>query len=599
MHRPADAAFAFRDLHDELGGIAGPASAAAAAGPLVHAGKQPEWHTEFARFQHAPPAAAGPMDMAMHAEFDAAFQSAREQHAQHQAAPQWASEFDRFAAAPAPPVHLTAEDTAALDRAFEQARESHDTASWADQYATANPTTGEAWAEEFAATASDRESLARTAGELLEAVGAQADGNPKFSNSEFMKFMTQLRDREVEIEGDKVVNGSSAARDAEWATEFEGRSDDYVESMWAKEFGGQFMGNEADWAEDFDFANGPSGLLGDDTQWSKEFERLARGDPTLSAWNLDLPEYAQYEFEPANPFVRESIERLRQLPLHEMPLAEAILALEARVSMDPDDARAWALLGIKQQENERERQAISALRRALERDQAQQDAWIALSVSYTNEGHPEPALDSLRQWIAHSPTYAHLMTAVPKTDDSFADVSALYLEAAAMGGEVFDADVQIGLGVLFNVSEEYDKAADCFRAALGARPDDYLLWNKLGATLANSHDASRAMDAYFHALAINPSYIRARYNLAIACINQGQHREAAHHLLESLALQSSDAGGGGSGPDAAGGVTSGFASSGVWDTLRMACLLMNKDTWATMCSERNYPALRAAFEQEQ
>jgi peroxin-5 len=107
-----------------------------------------------------------------------------------------------------------------------------------------------------------------------------------------------------------------------------------------------------------------------------------------------------------------------------------------------------------------------------------------------------------------------------------------------------DPDVQVGLGVLFYGVEEYDKAVDCFGAALDSTESGiansssqvHLLWNRLGATLANSGRSEEAIDAYSRALSFRPNFVRARYNLGVSCINIGCFTEAAQHLLGALSM---------------------------------------------------------------
>ena len=79
-------------------------------------------------------------------------------------------------------------------------------------------------------------------------------------------------------------------------------------------------------------------------------------------------------------------------------------------------------------------------------------------------------------------------------------------------------------GILSCSLEEPHVAVDHFRAAVTSSPHDSMLWNRLGATMANSDQSSESVAPYRRALSLSPGYIRARYNLGIACLNLHAYR---------------------------------------------------------------------------
>ncbi|GAB1311356.1 Peroxisomal membrane signal receptor PTS1 [Madurella fahalii] len=294
------------------------------------------------------------------------------------------------------------------------------------------------------------------------------------------------------------------------------------------------------------------------------FDSSHFGGDNLNDWGLNNrlgtdPVVQEYLFEEENLFQDQPnpFEEGVRIMNEGGNLSLAALAFEAAAQKNPDHVDAWVYLGSAQAQNEKEEAAIRALEHAMKLDPNNLAALMGLAVSYTNEGYDSTAYRTLERWL--SVKYPQIIA--PKDLSSPAElgftdraqlherVTGLFLEAARLApdGDHMDPDVQVGLGVLFYGAEEYDKAVDCFQAALHSselgtsnqREQIHLLWNRLGATLANSGRSEEAIAAYEKALAIHPNFVRARYNLGVSCINIGCHAEAAGHLLAALDMHKS------------------------------------------------------------
>jgi peroxin-5 len=373
------------------------------------------------------------------------------------------------------------------------------------------------------------------------------------ADTEFKNFVEHVADG----------NGDKSTVDAK-KQQATGDAKDVTVDKWINEFSNE-LSNESEWQHD----------------WAADAANLSSLDdqiPRSQSWLRHLMDnddsYSEYKFAKNNPNLDHSNpfeEGLIHLQAHD--IVNAVLLFEAAVQKQSNHVDAWLYLGITQSENEQDGPAICALKKCVELDPKNLQAYITLASCYANEMLTNQALDSLRKWLANNDKYSHLLSnrrSQITTDESrlidelaFEELQELFLQAVSLSNNPsdIDSDLQVCLGVLFHLPGDYDKAAECFNTAVLAKPDDALLWNKLGAALANGGQSEKAVDAYYHALTLSPGFVRARYNLGISCFNLSAYKQAVEHFLTALKQQSD-----GIGPQG----THVQMSENIWRTLAIA-----------------------------
>ncbi|XAR67296.1 hypothetical protein NMG60_11002000 [Bertholletia excelsa] len=455
---------------------------------------------------------------------------------------------------------------------FARHRAEHgDPDAWAQSFELQHGANG--WASEFEREQSQLASVNQLGGANISNLAAMEqtrmlahtlaqNNDPKFQNSKFLQFVSKMSRGEIIIE-DNQVKPAGISAPGDWATEFNQQYNGG--QSWADQFAHEELSRGPDgWAREFAAEREQHGAVDDqwvnefsklDVQdWAEEFEhQIGKGvfeESSADNWADSYDEFLNqqmvakpqssasrgvYEFSDMNPYVgRPNPLKEGQDLFRKGLLSEAVLAFEAEVLKNPDNAEGWRFLGMAHAENDDDQQAIAAMMRAQEVDPTNLEVLLALGVSHTNELEQAAALKYLYGWLRHHPKYGTLVSPDMPESLYYADVARLFNDAAQMSPE--DADVHVVLGVLYNLSRDYDKAIESFKTALKLKPQDYSLWNKLGATQANSVQSADAIEAYQQALDLKPNYVRAWANMGISYANQGMYEESIRYYVRALAM---------------------------------------------------------------
>ncbi|TIB30565.1 hypothetical protein E3P86_03477 [Wallemia ichthyophaga] len=390
---------------------------------------------------------------------------------------------------------------------------------------------------------SPNDDLAKTAADLIDTV--QPHKLEKFKNSNFFSLMNGLATGKTQLDQDQFVDNNIS----DWSTSFI----DSQQTNQHAHHNQQIQQTQTSQNQQFN----PS-ILNAPPPYHKLFGMFDSPSPTSATNKESLQDGSLEQGSGSATGVRgpqeiewdnftttlDSLDSTNSQYLTSNHVSSA----HSDLNHSLQNPKQWYQLGMSQQENENEHEAIPALLKAVELDDKFENAWLALSISYTNESNKVEAINAIKKWLIAKKINLNSIDYSDK--DHFHLIQILcQMIRDNINQDQIQPDLQVALGVLFSLNEEYDKS-------------DWLLLNRLGATLSNSGKCQSSLEYYYRALELHPTYVRAKFNLGIALMNIRDFEEAIQQILSAVDIQSQ-----GNQAD-----KSSQFNNNMWDTLKN-CLL--------------------------
>lgn len=259
------------------------------------------------------------------------------------------------------------------------------------------------------------------------------------------------------------------------------------------------------------------------------FEELLgghRGDPGVDVDTIEL-------------YACECHVALSKERLNEGKASEAILEMEKAVALKPNFADLRYTLGGLLFDGSRFHEAEGHFQHALTINPKFFKAKIYLARTEFASGERERAVGTLESAREGCPSFYrenldHLIQMVRLGEDEAA-VKQAFREM--LEDRPSSAQVRREVAVQAIQNGDYAGAIRELKKAIAVNADYPDLHNYLGIAYGNSGMGDDAIEEFETALKINPYYLKARLNLALALYDQGRHAEAQNHIERVLTVQ--------------------------------------------------------------
>jgi len=216
----------------------------------------------------------------------------------------------------------------------------------------------------------------------------------------------------------------------------------------------------------------------------------------------------------------------------------AIEFFQKAIELEPNNSRAWFLLGLAHDYRENIDQAIDCYLKAIELYPDYLEALVNLGTDYTKIGDLDKAVACFTEALDIKPDYIEAMV----------NLGQVYLERdnpeeaidVCSRALLFTSEYQptyTTLGRAYLQLNDHDKATEFFEKALELKPNDYETYNFLAWVSVDRKDIQEAIRLFTKALQLNANYYEAHNNLGVVFAMAGNLPKAIECFEKAVEIK--------------------------------------------------------------